>query len=198
MEEQKDLTMLNKPVSRKPNGLLIVLLLLFIACICIGSFLLGKSFYNDKQGEPTNENTKTEQKKETKKEEPTKEPAPREQSLSDQIIDAADEKLIEKGLLKPSMIEYRSTIVKKAGYFQDKPNEIYYTLTGQFKCKESSNPANETTCLYQPQVGEPDAEGKYNYIISFTLEIKDGKYIVGEFTDLWPNENFVEINEIVE
>ena len=196
MEEQKDLTMLNRTVPKKPNGFLIFLLLLFIACICVGSFLLGRSFANE-------EDTPKQETKEEKKEEPKeeKEPAKKEEekpSLSSQIILDTDKMLEEKGLLKQDMIEYRTMKVVKKGYFKNEPNVIIYTIEGKFKCKAGSNPENETTCLYQSQLGDPDSEGRYDYTIAIETTEENGKLVYGEFTEVMPGDEFVELNEKVE
>jgi hypothetical protein len=193
MEEQKDLSMLNREVPKKSNGLLIVLLLLFIACICVGSYMLGKSFYKDKQTETPVETKKEDNKKE-KEEEETQ---PEEQSFREQLSYDVDQKLIERNLLKPTLIDFRTINIKKYGYYKNKPSVIYYTISGLFRCKEESDPANETTCLYQSQLGDPDSEGRYAYSITVATEKVDGKVVVGEITELIPDENFVEINEEV-
>ena len=190
MEEQKDLTMLNKPVPKKHNGLLIVLLILFIACICVGSYLFGKSLNSSKNKETT------EQKEEKKEEEAT--PKLPEKTLKERIIEETNKKLEEKGLYKPDLIEDRTIEVKKAGYYKDNPTLHYYTVYGKFKCKPGSNPANETTCLYQSQLGDPDEDGKYDYAFTLSIEKVDGELVLGEFTEPLADPNFVELDEEVD
>ena len=195
MDEKHDLTKLNREVPKKRNDLLIVLLILFVACLCVGSYLIGKSLENDKKEETPIEVKKDETKEVTEEKEETKTNEP---TLGKLLIDKADQKLIEKDLLKPNEIEYRSSRVIKRGYYKFEPNKIYYAITGQFKCKNNSSEIENISCLYQPQVGDPDEDGKYNYSITFSVEETDEDLVIGEFTELPEDENFVEINEDIE
>ena len=192
MDEKKDLTMLNRTVPKKTNGLLIFLLILFIGCICVGSYLIGKSLNNN------NTNIITEQKEEAKEPAEKSKSETKKKTFKEQVIEDTDKILEGKGLYKPELVEYRTYNIKKAGYYEDNPNLIYYTIYGEFKCKPESNPANETTCLYQSQLDDPNEEGRYTYAFTISIDEVDGNLIYGDFTQLVADQNFVEINEEIE
>ena len=160
----------------------IVVLLVLLIFVIVGA--LGISKYQTKELE-SKQSTRERTDGTKAVEEPTEEKTEEEKKAehADAIEKTMDSKLVAKGLLKNEGVTYRTVHIKKAGYINDNPGYIYYTMYGKFQCAEGYDPLTENTCIYQPQMADPDENGYFDYAFGIEVKVDGDIETFGEIVD---------------
>ena len=156
------------------DGKAIILLLLLIGVI-LG--VLGISKFQNKE---LSTETVKEKIEEVLNPDESKKVEPKEVTI-EELTGYVKTKMINDGLAKPDLIgDWTFDHYKKMGYLSSEPSVMYYSISGKFICNALEEGFEYPTCVYQQQLGDPDENGYYAWIVFVKVIISDDGYKLGE------------------